>query len=513
MITSKELLERAGISRATLNNYISLGILARPTVLSAVHEDIEARRIGFFSKEAISIIENVRKMKKQGMSMNKIATYFKEQPEDNEDNMEAVLMEGGNSAGKSKTTITPQTVDTKSLTVDLDVEKIPGPAYMVNNNFEVVWWNGTAENILFDNGLEQDDRQDVKAKNLFRLLSTSNTLKTLNNYPDLLEVHLSAAKKRLPRENLAEIYPHLSRSDMQMLDELYEKAEMLSSESIVHYPLDLTFNGNMDKPFNMYVSFFREGIFFTYIPMNLDNSTLLELLSRRDHVIRDLLKKRKPFLTDLVTMVADLQNSVQICAELPPDEYFELINNIWQSAEPIFRKHYGTHGKHAGDGMVYYFFPQPDCNYVLNSLNCSYELGEMMKELSKEWQSRKNWLQELYLNIGLDEGREWFGTYYSDINLEFTVLGDTINYAARISGLARNGSVWATKNMLSRLSPKERQTLRYGIRHLSTTGEEIFVKETYSRVSGLVDLSDDKNIKFSDITTIPVTEIIDINCN
>ena len=42
--------------------------------------------------------------------------------------------------------------------------------------------------------------------------------------------------------------------------------------------------------------------------------------------------------------------------------------------KPIFCKYYATHGKHVGDGIVYYFFPQPDCNYVLNAIECAWEM-------------------------------------------------------------------------------------------------------------------------------------------
>jgi adenylate cyclase len=34
-----------------------------------------------------------------------------------------------------------------------------------------------------------------------------------------------------------------------------------------------------------------------------------------------------------------------------------------------------------------------------------------MRKISKKWQLRKNWLNELYLNIGLHEGQEWLGTF------------------------------------------------------------------------------------------------------
>ena len=177
--------------------------------------------------------------------------------------------------------------------------------------------------------------------------------------------------------------------------------------------------------------------------------------------------------------------------------------------EPKFRRYFATHGKHVGDGIVYYFFPQPDCNYVLNALLCAHEMKAAMTEIDQEWRHRKNWTNRLKLNIGLDEGQEWFGAYRTPTHLEFTVLGDTINRAARLSDFARDGSTWATKNMLSTLTSRERESLTYGIKRKAENGEDIIVSSTFSRISNLVDLDDPMYFKFKDIAVLPVTEVLE----
>ena len=133
-----------------------------------------------------------------------------------------------------------------------------------------------------------------------------------------------------------------------------------------------------------------------------------------------------------------------------------------------------------------------------------------MREISRAWQRRKHWVNELRLNIGIHEGQEWFGTYQTPTHLEFTVLGDTINMAGRLSGFARNGAIWATKNLLGKLTAEERNTVRFGIRRTSDSGEEILVSSTYARVNNLVDLGNPKFEKLADIATLPITEILDV---
>lgn len=210
-------------------------------------------------------------------------------------------------------------------------------------------------------------------------------------------------------------------------------------------------------------------------------------------------------------MLADLQGSAKICSELPPNEYFELINEIWSTMDPLFRKHFGTYGKHVGDGMVYYFFPRPDSSHIFNALVCAHEVKQEMRKISNRWQLRKNWLNELHLNIGLHEGTEWLGTFQSGSNVEFAVLGDTINHAARLSDFARFGSIWATKSLVSKLSNEERNCLDFGVTRQGESGREVYIASSYAQLSTLIDLSLDRHEKLREIANLPVTEIRNIH--
>ena len=177
---------------------------------------------------------------------------------------------------------------------------------------------------------------------------------------------------------------------------------------------------------------------------------------------------------------------------------------------PIFRKYHGTYGKHVGDGMVYYFFPQPDSDYLYNALCCASEIRREMARISKAWQISKNWLNELYLNTGITEGQEWLGTFQSSTSVEFVVLGDTINQASRISDFARYGAIWATKSLVSKLPHELRDGVRYGVRRRSGDGREVFVPSSYALVSSLVEPGDERVPKLHEIDTLPITEIVEV---
>lgn len=510
MLTSRQLMKRAGISRATLNNYIASGILPKPVVKKSEPGAGRAPRIGHFPLSTLRTIERVGALKKQGLRMADIVSEIDRGPEpDGADTEPAAKERRHDERRHSDRRYGAGSIDVVPADgVHLNLDQVSGPAYLVNGNFEIEWANREAgERVL---GTADAISSDITERNLFSLLLRDVPAHRPAGAEDLLGFHLSIAKNRLSKSALLTSEAELSDDEVDTLARLYDETDAAKPGHILHTQVNLAVAGEKDDWFDVYASFFREGIFFAFSPMSAENDSLMALLARRDIVIRDLLKRRKPYLTPMAVIVADIQNSVKICAELPPEEYFKLINEVWGAVEPKLRKYYATHGKHVGDGMVYYFFPQPDSNYVLNAIRCAQEMKAVIADIDRDWKKRKNWTNELMLNIGLVEGREWFGTYQTPTHIEFSVLGDTINIAGRLSDFAREGSVWVTKNMLGQLTSKERELMHFGIRRQDLDGEEILVPNTYSRISNLVDLDNPKNEKFRDIAVLPVAEIIDV---
>jgi class 3 adenylate cyclase/DNA-binding transcriptional MerR regulator len=494
MLTSLEIIEATGVSRATLNNYIALGLLPRPMVGSPGNDaNTRARQIGHFPDDVVRRIERIKALKKSGIPMNEIALKLQQEgyamtiaTETIEKTIEPFIE-------------TPRSERAETGALRLTIDQVPYPAYMVNYNMELTWYNDDARSEFMGNFDKLPS--DIQQRGAVEYLSRGAYGGSSENREAFVQLH-----QALGRERIAAVLGNAGLGVTGQLAGINES----NSGPLADFPIALKDKAGEVEHYRVYASYFREGILVVYAHEQAGHGGLLGLLERRDEVIRNLLKKRLPILTDVAVMVADLQNSVRICSELPPEEYFELINQIWATMDPIFRKYYGTHGKHVGDGMVYYFFPQPDCHYILNALHCAHEMREAMRKISKEWQLRKNWLNELYLNTGLNEGQEWLGVFHIETKVEFTVLGDTINHAARLSDFARFGAIWASKNLLGKLTMDERKHVIFGVKRQDADGRELFVNASYSRLSELVDLSSPRYEKLRDIGGMAVTEIVEI---
>lgn len=523
MISSKEVLELSGISRATLNNYIQLGILPKPVLQSRTEEVAQgsARLLGFFPDDALDTIQTVQTLKSQGLSMALIAerlantdALIGDESEFAQVEMESALegkrdnrrtASATTAAQRPKAEALNEPKSSSSLTLSLD--GLSQPAYMLNYNLELTWLNEAARKEIFR--FSTPPAQSAE-RNLFDLLSRPEARISLLDQKALANLHMHLASARVGREALSKL---VMAADPDLLS-LFEGLTFGNSDtdktqkpSIAELDLYRSDVDGAPTRYRVYAVYFREGILVIHTLAEDRGDDLLDFLGRRDQVIQNLLSKRLPVMTPLAVLVADLQNSVRICSELPPDEYFELINQIWSTMGPILRKYTGTHGKHAGDGVVYYFFPQPESNYLFNAVACADELRAAMRKISSDWQFRKNWLTELQLNIGLHEGQEWLGSFQSANHVEFVVLGDTINRAARLSDFARHGTIWATKNLVSRLTSDERSRIEFGVMRYSKENGDRFVTSSYAQIDSLAPLEQDKYEKLRDIAQLAVTEI------
>ena len=309
------------------------------------------------------------------------------------------------------------------------------------------------------------------------------------------------------KHELGQLYEGMSQNERENLEKRYESIESPALRAVNKILLKLSDDTGKCISDCVYYMLFREGILFIHA---LDASSIQDianLLSCRSSVITDLLKQTMPTLVSFAVLIAGLQNSVGICAELPSEEYFELIHDIWACVEGSFKQYYGTYGKHVGDGMLYYFLKERDNQYLINAISCALEIRANIKKLNMEWKTRKGWFNELYLNIGINEGQEYFGAIPSAPSVEFTALGDTVNYTGRLSDFARYGAIWTTKNLINRLGVEDKEGIRYGIRH-KDQDRETLVENTFSRIIDMSGLDNAIISKFKDISTLAITEII-----
>ncbi|MFA4916922.1 MAG: adenylate/guanylate cyclase domain-containing protein [Syntrophales bacterium] len=517
LVNSKEVIEKTGISRATLNNYIKLGILPRPLIKKPEGATIRAKKIGYFPQEIIENIEIVKRMKREGYSIKDIAKKldnFSTVHSTGKEDLSAASPLESDSLSITTKKVNERRKDTIENTLretdeglKLTISDLHCPAYLLNQRFEIQWISKEAEDQIFHHDIHSI--RETRSRSVFKLFLNMEMYNNDHNKNDLLEFHMLFVKSRHTKESLAELYEGISKMELHVLEKIYDRVCSEPGDPIKEAYLNLAGFDGIVRSYRAYRVVFREGILFVYVPVDNLLDGVIELLSYRKKVLGELLQQRIPTLVSFCVLIADLQDSVKICANLPPEEYFLLINQLWKYMEDTFRKYYGVYGKHTGDGIVYYFMKDTNSDYLTNSIYCALELREKVKKLSMEWKMRKGWFHDLYLNIGINEGQEYLSHITPSPGIEFTALGDSVNCTGRLSDFARYGAIWATKNLINKLNVEDRKKIRFGIRRKDNDREKI-VENMFFRVMDLLAEDNSRSSKFMDIATISVAEIIDL---
>jgi adenylate cyclase len=241
LISSKDLLEKTGISRATLNNYIKVGIVPRPIVLGPSKGMRKVSRIGYFPRAAVERIEIVKVLKREGHSMQDIARRFRNLPE---------------------TRPLETTTEVSGEQPELTLEDISSPAYLINYNFEIEWINREAEHTLFAQQLSPI--RDLPSRNIFKVFFNWEFHNHVENWGDLLGFHMSFAKSRLSRARIEQLFTGISETQSSLLKQIYDEVPTFSQQGPKFTNIKLSLADGTTHPFSVHTMFFKEGILFVY---------------------------------------------------------------------------------------------------------------------------------------------------------------------------------------------------------------------------------------------------------
>lgn len=493
-LTSKELLRRTGLSRATLNNYIALGLLPRPQVAPPGPNQGRARRLGYFPPGSLDRIAEINRLKSAGLTMAQIVAKLAA-PDTRVSMPGAAAAATVETGAPSSAPIPPAAAF--AAAPRLTLEELPHPAYLVNPNIELEWWNAAALDLF---GRAEGLPGPLAARHLLPLLIDAGALDLATEAGrDLLRVHLAAVKRRLPRSALARLDGRVSAAALAEIEAAYDTVEPAPSRPALRQRINVS-----GRPVDLYVSFFREGYLFVQAPASADGGGLADLLGRRDQVIQDLLRRRNPFYTPLAVLAAEIQDADRLCAELAAEDYFALVNLTWATLDATFRRHHATQGRHLGHILVHFFFPQPDGSHLLNALACAQELAHGMREVRAQWLRRRSWPEQLTLNIGLAAGTEWFGAMQSSAGHALIALGESTRRAERLARAARGGTILATKSLIGALPERERDRVRFGVHRPGGDARSRFAASRFARLDEIA------TTETGEVANLAVTEIVGV---
>lgn len=133
-------------------------------------------------------------------------------------------------------------------------------------------------------------------------------------------------------------------------------------------------------------------------------------------------------LRHVCVMFLDIRGFSTMSSQRSPSEVMDYLNVLFTPMITIVNQHGGIVNKFLGDGFMAIFgAPFEDPQLHRNAIQCSHALVDCVTKLNSS-----GGIPLTRIGIGIHAGEAMAGTVGSDERREYTLLGDTVNAAARI---------------------------------------------------------------------------------
>ena len=185
---------------------------------------------------------------------------------------------------------------------------------------------------------------------------------------------------------------------------------------------DLTFDEKLDK-------------IQRYLPKGLTQ----KILSQRDRIEGE----RK----QVTVMFCDMEGFTRLTERLGPEEAYGVMDQVYELLIHKVHDYEGTVNEMTGDGIMALFgAPIALEDAPQRAIRSALAIHREMARFSDRMKGNKEGIPPLKMRVGIHTGPVVVGTLGNDLRVEFKAVGDTVNLASRMEGLAEPGSTYLTED-------------------------------------------------------------------
>jgi len=188
-------------------------------------------------------------------------------------------------------------------------------------------------------------------------------------------------------------------------------------------PKELSFDEKLDK-------------IQRYLPKGLTQ----KILSQRDRIEGE----RK----QVTVMFCDMKGFTPLVERLGPEEAYDIVDKIYELLIHKVHDYEGTVNEMTGDGIVALFgAPIALEDASQRAIRSAMAIHREMSRFSARLKQDKEDLPSLKMRVGIHTGPVVVGTVGNNLRVEFKAVGDTVNLASRMEGLAEPGATYVTEEI------------------------------------------------------------------
>jgi adenylate cyclase len=132
---------------------------------------------------------------------------------------------------------------------------------------------------------------------------------------------------------------------------------------------------------------------------------------------------------DVTVLFLDIRDFTSFAERATPTEVVSLLNGFWELVVPVLLRHGGHANKFIGDGLLGVFgAPDPLPSHADRAVAAAMEIAALV---------RSRYGGQIGVGVGVNSGVVVAGTVGGGGRVEFTVIGDAVNTAARVEAATR----------------------------------------------------------------------------
>lgn len=140
---------------------------------------------------------------------------------------------------------------------------------------------------------------------------------------------------------------------------------------------------------------------------------------------------------DLTIIFSDIRGFTTLSEKMTPEGVVTLLNPYLEAMSQVIYKHGGTVDKYEGDAIIAFFGePVPYKDHAVRALRAALDMRKALAELRDKWAAEGR-PSQIEMGVGINSGEVFVGLLGSAQRINYTVIGDNANLAARLQDLTK----------------------------------------------------------------------------
>ena len=153
---------------------------------------------------------------------------------------------------------------------------------------------------------------------------------------------------------------------------------------------------------------------------------------------------------ELTAMFTDVKGFSSISESLDPEELVKLLNRYLSEMSDIILQLRGTIDKYEGDAIISFFgAPVPYQDHASRACQAAVRMKKIERYLNEHFQSENLSPHPLATRIGINTGEMVVGNMGTINRMDYTIMGHSVNLAARLEGVNKQYGTWILASELT----------------------------------------------------------------